>query len=70
MTIRQNTQRIEKLVSNFEEFLGKFVYTSVSNVSKKHPEIDENASEAFADFPAILQQYRDQYKELLNNPVL
>ena len=66
----ENTERIEGLVSNFEEFLGKFVYTSVSNVSKKYPEIDENASKAFADFPAILQQYRDRYKELLNSPIL
>lgn len=66
----ENTEKIEELVSNFEEFLGKFVYTSVSNVSKKFPEIDENAAKAFADFPAIFQQYRDHYKELLSNPIL
>lgn len=66
----ENTEKIEELVSNFEGFLGKFVYISVSNVSKKFAEIEENASKAFADLPAILQQYRDRYKELLHNPVL
>ena len=65
-----NTARIEDLAANFEEFLGKFVYTSVSNVSNEFAEIDANCEKAFNDVPGVLKQYRDKYKELLNNPVL
>jgi hypothetical protein len=65
-----NTARIEELVVNFEEFLGKFVYTSVSNVSKEFPEIDENCEKSLADMPEIFKQYRDKYKEQIDNPIL
>lgn len=37
-----NTALIESLVANFEEYLAKFVHTSISNVSKEFAEIDEN----------------------------
>ena len=66
----ENTARIEDLVANFEEFLGKFVYTSVSNVSREFAEIDENCEKGFADVPRILKEYRDKYKELLEYPIL
>ncbi len=65
-----NTARIEELVVNFEEFLGKFLYTSVSNVSKEFPEIDANCEKSFADMPDIFKQYRNKYKELIDNPIL
>jgi hypothetical protein len=65
-----NISRIEELAVNFEEFLGKFVYTSVSNVSSEFPEIDENCEKGFANVPGLLKQYRDKYKELLNNPIV
>ena len=65
-----NTALIESLVANFEEYLGKFVYTSVSNVSKEFPDIDENCEKGFQEIPAILKQYRDKYKELLDKPIL
>jgi len=65
-----NTARIEELVVNFEEFLGKFVYTSVSNVSKEFPEIDVNCEKGFAEVAALLKQYRDKYRELIDNPIL
>lgn len=60
-----NTERIEDLVSNFEEFLGKFVYTSVSNISTEFPEIEGNVANNFADFQVAFKQYRDKYKELM-----
>jgi len=65
-----NTALIESLVANFDEYLGKFVYTAVSNVSKEFAEIDENCEKHFQDVPDILKQYRDKYKKLLDNPIL
>jgi hypothetical protein len=65
-----NTALIESLVANFEEYVDKFVYTSVSNVSKEFPEIDENCEKHFQDVPDILKKYRDKYKKLLDNPIL
>jgi hypothetical protein len=65
-----NRALIEDLVANFEEYLGKFVYTSVSNVSKEFAEIDDNCEKAFENVPQVLKQYRDKYKELLNHPIL
>jgi len=65
-----NTARIENLAANFEEYLGTFVYTSVSNVSNEFAEIDENCEKHFQDVPDILKQYRDKYKKLLDNPIL
>ena len=65
-----NTALIESLVANFDEYLGKFVYTLVSNASKEFAEIDENCEKHFQDVPNILKQYRDKYKELLDNPIL
>src|SRR5271154_4225678 len=65
-----NTALIEDLAANFEEFLGKFVYTSVSNVSKKIAATDDNCEKAFEDVPQVLKQYRDKYKELLDHPIL
>jgi hypothetical protein len=66
----ENTERIEALVANFEEFIGKFVYTSVSNVSKTFPEIDDNCEENFKNFAKVFRQFRDSYKGLLNEPTL
>jgi hypothetical protein len=65
-----NTSRIESLVVNFEQYVDKFVYTSVSNVSKEFKEIDKNAEKSFKQFPGILKGYRDKYKEMLDNPIL
>jgi hypothetical protein len=65
-----NAARIESLVANFDEYLGKFVYLSVSNVSKEFPEIDGNCEQGFQDVPGILKNYRDKYKELLDHPIL
>ena len=65
-----NTALIESLVANFEEYIDKFVYTSVSNVSKEFREIDENCEKHFQDVPGILKQYRDKYKKLLDEPIL
>ncbi len=42
-----NTALIEDLAANFEEYLGKFVYTSVSNVSKEFAETDDNCEKIF-----------------------
>lgn len=66
----ENTEKIEALVSNFEQYLGKFVYTSVSNVSTKYANIDKNVKEGFAAVPKILWQYRKAYKKLYLQPVL
>src|ERR1700729_40335 len=46
-----NTALIEDLAANFEEFLGKFIYTSVSNVSKEFAATDDNCEKAFEDVP-------------------
>jgi hypothetical protein len=65
-----NTALIESHVANFEEYIDKFVYTSVSNVSKEFAKIDENCEKSFQEVPAILKQYRDEYKKLLDDPIL
>jgi hypothetical protein len=65
-----NTALIESHVANFEEYIDKFVYTSVSNVSKEFSDIDENCEKSFQDVPAVLKQYRDKYKELLDDPIM
>lgn len=65
-----NTALIEDLVANFEEFLGKFVYTSVSNVSREFAATDDNCEKMFGEVPKVLKQYRDRYKELLDKPIL
>lgn len=65
-----NTALIESLVANFEEYVDKFVFTAVSNVSKEFPEIDENCEKHFQDVPSIFKQYRDKYKKLLDEPIL
>ena len=65
-----NTSTIESLVVNFEQYVDKFIYTSVSNVSKEFKEIDMNVEESFKQFPGILKGYRDKYKAMLDNPIL
>jgi hypothetical protein len=65
-----NTSVIESFVVNFEQYVDKFIYTSVSNVSKEFPEIDENAEKHFQEVPSILKGYRDKYKQLLDDPML
>lgn len=64
-----NTAVIEALAANFEEFIEKVVYTTVSHVSKQFPEIDANCEQSLDDLPTALKQYRDRYKELLEKPV-
>lgn len=64
-----NTERVEELVANFEEFIGKFVYTTVSNISTEFPEIEGNVAKNFEEFPKTFGQYRERYKELMNTPI-
>jgi hypothetical protein len=66
----ENTQRIESLVGNFEQFLNKFVYTTISNVSPDVAEREENSLNALKILPEMLKGYRDRYRELLENPVM
>jgi hypothetical protein len=64
-----NTEKIEKLVQNFDEFLLKFVYTSVSHMGRDYPEETErNIAQGFADLPDFLKQYREKYREILESP--
>ncbi len=69
-----NTERIEALVSNFEQFLTKLVYTTVSNVHatnpKIQPELEENVERNFAMASEEFRQIREHYRDLLENPVL
>jgi hypothetical protein len=63
------TEKIEKLVENFDEYLTQFIYTSVSHMALDYPEETEgNIIEGFAQVPGILKQYRDRYREILQNP--
>ena len=69
-----NTERIESLVSNFEQFLTKFVYTTVSNVHAINPkiqaELDENAERSFSLVSEEFRRIREHYRELLEHPIL
>lgn len=65
----RNTEKIEKLVQNFDQFLLKFVYTSVSHMGRDYPEeTEQNIAEGFADMPGLLKSYRDKYREILESP--
>lgn len=66
----ENTQRIESLVWNFEQFLNKFVYTTVSNVSPDVAKLEENSLNNFKILPEMLKEYRDKYRELLEDPIM
>jgi hypothetical protein len=62
------TQKVEHLVINFEQFLSKFIYTSVSNVSSPTEELEKNVETAFAQVPQLLRQYREEYRIILTLP--
>ena len=64
-----NTEKIEKLVQNFDDYLLKFVYTSVSHMGREFPEETENnITQGFANVPDVLKSFRDKYREILDNP--
>jgi 20S proteasome alpha/beta subunit len=65
-----NTALIEAQAIDLEKYLGNFVYTSVSNVSKEFAEIDESCEKSFQYVPEKLKEYRDKYRALLDNPIL
>ena len=64
------TQQVEHLVINFEQFLDKFVYTMVSNISTAVVELEENVKKSLKNIPKVLRQYRQQYRKLMqpSNP--
>jgi hypothetical protein len=59
------TKKVEDLVIGFEQFLNKFVYLSVSNVSPLVKELEENTEKLVAEIPAFLRQYRGAYRNIL-----
>jgi hypothetical protein len=64
-----NTEKIEKLVQNFDDYLLKFVYTSVSHMGREFPEETEsNITQGFANVPDVLRSFRDKYREILDSP--
>ena len=62
------TQKVENLVTNFEQFLNKFVYTLVSNISTDVPELEQNVSQNLQEIPGLLRQYREQYRTIMSQP--
>jgi hypothetical protein len=62
------TQRVERLVINFEQFLNKFVYTLVSNISTDVPELEGNVSANLDGIPELLRQYRERYRMIMTQP--
>jgi hypothetical protein len=61
----ETTKKVEDLVVNFEQFLNKFVYLAVSNVSPTVAELDKNVEKGFAELSKFLHQYRKTYREIL-----
>jgi 20S proteasome alpha/beta subunit len=61
----ETTKKVEDLVVNFEQFLNKFVYLAVSNVSPTVAELDKNVEKGFAELSKLLHQYRKTYREIL-----
>ena len=57
---------MEDLVVNFEQFLTKFVYTMVSNISTDVAELEENIELNLKAMPEILRQYRERYRMLMS----
>ena len=64
----ETTQKVENLVTNFEQFLNKFVYTLVSNISTDVPELEENVSANLQGIPELLRQYRERYRMIMTQP--
>lgn len=62
------TKRVEDLVVNFEQFITKFVYLPVSNVSYSVKELDRNVAESFKEIPTLLHQYRENYRQIIMPP--
>jgi hypothetical protein len=60
-----NTEKVESLVVNFEQFINKFLYLMISNISPGVAELEENFERGLTDIPAILRTYREQYREIL-----
>jgi Proteasome subunit len=60
------TKQIEDLVINFEQFLSKFVYTSLSNISETVKDLDKNVNDLFLQIPSRLHEYRERYREILS----
>jgi len=61
-------KKTEDLVVNFEQFLHKFVYTSVSNISLKVKNLDKNVADSFAQIPSELHAYRESYRTIVSPP--
>lgn len=62
------TQKVENLVIDFEQFLNKFVYTLVSNISTDVAELEDNVASNLEGIPELLNQYRNQYREIMSEP--
>jgi hypothetical protein len=62
------TQQVENLVINFEQFLTKFVYTLVSNISTDVRELEENVASDLKGIPELLRQYRERYRTIMTPP--
>jgi hypothetical protein len=62
------TQKAESLVINFEQFLNKFVYTLVSNISTDVAELEDNVASNLKGIPELLNQYRNQYRKIMHEP--
>jgi hypothetical protein len=65
-----NTQRIEELADNLEQFLNKFIYTSVSNVAPGVAKLENNVANLFSGLPERLHEYREGYKKLVPGRVI
>jgi hypothetical protein len=62
----ETTQKIEDLVVNFEQFIDKVIYSSVSNVSQVVKGVDENVADFLHNsLPTCLHQYREEYRRIL-----
>jgi len=61
-------KKTEDMVINFEQFLGKFVYTSLSNVSSSVKDLDKNVNDLFSQLPSRLHEYRELYRAIVMPP--
>jgi len=63
------TAKIEALVSNLDQFLIQYLYTSISHLAATDvmtvQDVEKHVNKKLADLPKVMRMYRREYKKIL-----
>jgi hypothetical protein len=59
------TAKIEALVSNLDQFLTSYLYTSISHVTANVKGVEKHVNKNLGDLPRVMHMYRREYKKIL-----